>query len=135
MSNYRKYLGWLFALLGLLVAVNAAADPSLVQLSTAGNGVYNITGVREFDWQSSGDLVVVDALPTPATANGVAVNTFPAWAALAVPGDTITFNIHLHARLNAMIDSAGGNVSPPTLSRDGATCLAGGGCFEITAAG
>jgi hypothetical protein len=125
----------LAVLIGLFMAGTAVADLSLVKLSTAGNGTYDITGVREFDWQSSGDLVVVDALPVPAVANGQVVNTFAAWAAAAVPGDTVTFNIHLHARLNAMIDPNGGDVSPPTLSKDGATCQAGAGCFEITAAG
>jgi hypothetical protein len=62
------------------------------------------------------------------------VTTFAAWAAAAVPGDSVTFNIHFHARLNAMIDSSGGNSAPLTMSLNGATCLAGSGCFEITAA-
>jgi hypothetical protein len=119
----------------VLMVSHAAADPSLVKVSTAGNGIYDINGVNELDWQSSGDLVVVDALPIAATANGQAVITFSAWAATAVPGDTVTFNIHLHARMNAMLDNNGANISPATLSKDGATCQAGGGCFEITAAG
>lgn len=135
MFKNNRWMNLLFALLLALVAGSAIAEQSLVKLSTAGNGFYDLTGVREFDWQSSGDLVVVDALPAPAVANGQVVNTFSAWAATAVVGDTVTFNIHLHARLNAMIDSQGGNISPATLSKDGATCQAGAGCFEITAAG
>lgn len=111
-----------------------AEFPTDVQFSTGGNGTYNVTGINEFDWQSSGDLAVVDALPVNAIANGQTVTTFSAWVAGAVVGDTVIINIHGHARLNAMLDSQGGNISPPTLSKNGATCDAGSGCFEITVA-
>ena len=116
-------------------AVTAKADtPSLVKYSTAGNGNYNIVGIAEFDWQPSGDLVIRNALPGAGSiANKVLRTTFAAWAAAAVVGDTVTFNIHTHARLNDMLNTAGGSVAPRSLSKDGATCLSGP-CFEITIA-
>lgn len=121
-------------MLGTASPFTYAEFPTNVQFSSAGNGTYNVTNINEFDWQSSGDLVVVNALPTTATAGGATVSTFLAWATGAVVGDTVIVNVHGHARLNAMLDSNGGNVAPPTLSKDGATCTAGTGCYEITAA-
>lgn len=125
---------FVFYLLIALGAVTARADPSLVQFSTAGNGVYNVKGIVQFDWQSSGDLVIVDKLPgSGSTAGGSIWTTFAAWAANAVVGDVVDFNIHTHARLNDMLDGNGGSVAPTSLSRDGATCF-GPPCFEITVA-
>ena len=133
----KRRLAAIFTALALLGAGQASANPSLVKFSTNGTGSYNITQIQQFDWQSSGDLVIVDALPVPAKAggpNGQTVTTFTAWNAAAITGDTITFNLHAHARLNAMLGTGGGDISPLTLSKDGATCLAGSGCFEITSA-
>lgn len=107
----------------------AMADPSLVKLSTSGNATYDITGVQQIDWQSSGDLVVVNKLPFPA-ANGK--TTFSTWIAAAQPGDTVTFNVNFHARMNDLLDSGGGSVAPDTLSKNGVSCIAGSGCFEVT---
>lgn len=121
-------------LLIALGALNVRADPSLVKFSTTGSGVYNVTGINEFDWQSSGDLVIVNALPVPATANGTQVTLFSQWAAAAVLGDRVTFTVHAHARMNDMLNNAGGSIAPNTLSKDGATCFAGPPCFEVTIA-
>lgn len=113
--------------------ITAWAAPSLVKISTAGNTVFNITGISEIDWQSSGDLIVVNQLPVAAKANGVSVTLFSAWAASAVVGDTVTFSFHAHARANDMLGTSGGSVAPNSLSRNGATCLAPP-CFEVTIA-
>lgn len=125
----------LFSIFVAIGAVTAKADtPSLVKYSTSGNGTYNVVGIQEFDWQSSGDLVIRNALPgAGSVANGVLKTTFAAWAAAAVVNDTVTFKVHSHARLNDMLNSAGGSVAPLSLSKDGATCLSGP-CFEITIA-
>ena len=113
---------------------NVIADPSSVKYSTTGSGVFDVFSINEFDWQSSGDMVAVNVLPFPAIANGTAYNTFSAWYANAVANDTITFNLHAHARLNDMLTPAGGSTRPTTLSLNGSTCFAGANCFEITTA-
>jgi len=133
--NYLKPLLAALTAASLLTAgASAIADPTEVKLSTTGNGVFDVYTINEFDWQSSGDLLAVNALPFPALANGTAYSTFSSWYTNAVPGDTVTFNLHAHARLNDMISPAGGSVRPSTLSRNGATCDAGANCFEITTA-
>src|SRR5574337_348878 len=72
-----------------------AGFETLVQFSTTGTGDgvtngaaggYNITGIQQFDWQSSGDLVIVDNLTgsgSTYTSGGVQVLTdsFATWAA------------------------------------------------------
>lgn len=116
-----------------MMSGTALAEPSLVKFSSAGNGSYDVEQIQEFDWQSSGDLIVVDKLPVPVTVNGKTFTTFTTWAAAATPGDTVTFNVHYHARLNAMLSNEGGNIAPLSLSKNGATCAAGD-CFEVTVA-
>jgi hypothetical protein len=133
--KYRKPLLAALAAASLLTAGSPAiADPTEVKYSTAGNGAYDVFMINEFDWQSSGDLLVENALPIPAIANGASYTNFANWYTNAIPGDTVTFNFHAHARLNDMLSPSGGSVRPATLSRDGATCLAGASCFEVTTA-
>lgn len=133
--NYFKPLIAACAIAGLVsFGPTALAEPAEVKFSTAGNGAYDVHMINEFDWQSSGDLLVENVLPVPAIANGVTYNTFSGWYANAVPGDTITFKIHAHARLNDMLSPSGGSVRPATLSRNGSTCDAGSNCFEVTVA-
>ena len=133
--NYRKLLFAALTAANLLAASTASmADPSEVKFSTAGNGAYDVYMINEFDWQSSGDMVVENALPVPAIANGASYNTFTSWYTNAVPGDTVTLNLHAHARLNDMLSPSGGSVRPATLSRNGSTCDAGANCFEVTTA-
>ena len=113
----------------------ALAEPTNVKFSTAGNGTYDVSGINEFDWQSSGDLAVVDALPGGGSyANGTLYTTFSGWAANAVIGDTVTVAVHAHARLNDMLSVGGSSVRPPSLSRNGLDCDQGFGCFEVTVA-
>lgn len=121
----------------------AHADPSTVKFDPTGTGSFGgssgINGIQQFDWQSSGDLLIQNTLPAGSTntcANclGGVATTFGQWAAFAAVGDIITFNIHAHARLNAMLSSGGANIAPPTLSKNGSTCLVPSNCFEITAA-
>lgn len=117
---------------------------TLVQFSTDGTGTgvdgsYNVTGVNEFDWQSSGDLVIPDNLPgTGSVAGGVLYDSFTLWSQNAVVGDTLTFDIHAHSLLHDMLNSGGSSVAPPNLSVDGGLTNIGGAacdgtnCFEIT---
>jgi hypothetical protein len=123
------------ALLAMVAAPAANAIPTDVQFSTTGTGVYDVTGINEFDWQSSGDLGIRDVLPAPASCTNCAggtATTFSEWAAGAVVGDSVTFTIDGHARLNDMLNNAGGSVAPATLDTDGAAT--GDLGFEITAA-
>lgn len=132
--KYGKSLLAALAAACLMAGPAAFADPTEVKFSTAGNGTYDVYTINEFDWQSTGDLVVENALPFAATASGAPYTTFSNWYSHAVPGDTVTVNFHAHARLNDMLSPAGGSIRPATLSRNGATCDAGAGCFEVTAA-
>ena len=123
------------AMLALGAAPAAMAIDTNVQYSTTGTGVYDVMGINEFDWQSSGDIAIRDALPMAAACTlcaGGSATTFSAWAAGAAPGDSVTFRIEGHARLNDMIAPAGGSVAPATLDTNGAAM--GDAGFEITAA-
>ncbi|CAI10212.1 flocculation-associated PEP-CTERM protein PepA [Aromatoleum aromaticum] len=129
-------------LAAMAMSPQAQAIDTLVQFSTTGvgdgvtdgaAGGYDVVGINEFDWQSSGDLVILDNLTgTGSTANGALTDSFATWAGAAVVGDTVTFEIQGQARLNDMTDNGGGSVAPPTLDTNGA---AGGDAgFEITVA-
>lgn len=128
--------GAIFAALFATTTIYAEDPETTVKFDPKGTANYTILDIQRFDWQSSGDLVIVNALPKPSIANGVEVGTFQAWAATAVPGDTVQFLVHAHARLNDFLSSAGGGIPVSTLSRNGSSCLAGSGgaCFEVTAA-
>jgi len=134
------------ALLALGTVPAANAIDTLVQFSTTGTGTgldgsYDVTGINEFDWQSSGDLVIDNTLPSTQTINGVDCTTLSCYFAnsSADGSDSITFDSYAHARLNDMLDNGGGSVAPTTLSTDGGSTVIGGGacgigCFEITGA-
>jgi hypothetical protein len=112
---------------------SGAAAAAQVQLDPTASGAYSITGIREFDWQSSGDLVIANQLPgTGSVANGVTYTTFTAWTAHAVVGDQISFRGYTQARVNDFLNTAGNGVTVPTLSKNGGTCAAGSNCFELT---
>src|SRR5687768_12423723 len=122
------------AMLALGAAPAAMAIDTNVQFSTTGTGVYDVMGINEFDWQSSGDLAIRDALPMAASCTlcaGGTATTFSAWAAGAAPGDSVTFSIEGHARLNDMLSQGGGSVAPATLDTNGS--VSGDAGFEITA--
>lgn len=116
-------------------AAPARAIDTNVQFSTTGTGVYDVLAINEFDWQSSGDLAIRDALPAPASCTncvGGTATTFSAWAAGAAVGDSVTFRIEGHARLNDMLANGGGSIAPATLDTNGT--VGGDAGFEITAA-
>lgn len=115
----------------LASATAAQALPTLVQWDPTGGGAYTTTGISEFDWQSSGDLLIKDALPTPANAGALTVSSFAAWAAAAVVGDTVSFQIYAQARLNDMLDVDGGSIKPSALDTNG-SASGGGTGYEIT---
>lgn len=142
MNLFKKtILAGCMATLGLLAAPAANAIPTNVQLNTDGIAGYDVVGINQFDWQSSGDLGITNALPGGgSTAGGVNRTTFSAWAANAVVGDTVTFTINAQARLNDLLSSGGTGIAPANLDRNGAvngcslnvTCV--GTPFEITSA-
>lgn len=131
-----------------LTSVPAFAFDTLVQFSSDATGAgvdgpsspgYDVVDINEFDWQSSGDLVIHNDLTGAGSiANGALTDSFAVWAATAVVGDTVLFDGDIHARLNDMLDNGGGSVAPNTLSTDGGLTSLGGacgaGCFEITGA-
>lgn len=130
-------------LAAMALSTQAHAIDTLVQFSTDGTGDgvtngpaspgYDVVGINEFDWQSSGDLVILDNLTgAGSTANGALTDSFATWAATAVVGDTVTFDLQGQARLNDMTDSGGGSVAPGTLDTDGSAT--GDAGFEITVA-
>jgi hypothetical protein len=118
------------AVFGLGLATSAHAVDTLVQLNYDGAVGYDLGGINEFDWQSSGDLVILDELVGGgSTANGTNYTSFLAWAVNAVVGDTVTFALNAQARLNDLLDNLGNSIAPPELNSTGS-----GGGFEITAA-
>jgi len=138
-----KKLASTAAVLGAMMAFGATpalAAETLVQFSTAGTGVYDVTGIQSFDWQSSGDLAIRDALPspqfyTPSATPGCTLGvttSFSNWAFCAKIGDNITYNVDGHARLGDMLNAAAEGIRPPTLDTNGSTTPNPG--FEITAA-
>lgn len=114
-----------------------------VQLSTTENAVYDVTGINEFDWQSSGDLVIEDLLTAGNAIVGGAVTGITSFADWVVAANldglangfgtsTVTYNLYGQARLNDMLDVDGGGIAPATLDTNGTT--GGDAGFEITAA-
>lgn len=108
----------------------AYAIPTEIQFSTTGSGTgldgsYDVVGVNEFDWQSSGDLNIQSGI----TVNGVAT-TLAAYfgGGLAALNDTVVFNINAQGRLNDMLTSGGASVAPLSLSADGGAT----GAWEAT---
>lgn len=97
-----------------------------------------IRGIQRFDWQSTGDLVMIDQFPDPVPVNGVQcpgvsyVSTLAEWTRCAGVGDSAVLYFHAHARLNDFLNARGARISAPNLSRNGSTCLTGP-CFEVSA--
>lgn len=116
------------ALFGLAVAAApAAAVPTFVQFDPTGTGNFAgptaVTGISSFDWQDTGSVVIENGLVT--SSNGA--TTLDSFFATAVTGDTLSFQIYAHARLNGF---SGGTPSPaPGLATEGA----GSGTYEVTA--
>jgi len=135
----------MFVSLALLLQLSSikpgfALVDTLVQFDPEGAGNYTITGIHEFDWQSTGDLVIVNVLPFAQACGAGTCTTFSDWAANAVDGDSVVFDSYFQARLNSILDNSGSTIASTTLSVDGGTTNTGGdtcganNCFEITAA-
>lgn len=105
---------------------------ALVKFSTLGNGQYDVLGVRTLDWQETGDLGVEDLIPVPANCGGY--QSFVQWAVNAVKDDECSFNVYAHGRLAGFINKSSRAITVRTLSKNGGTCPAGGGCIEVAAA-
>ncbi|MDI6789338.1 MAG: PEP-CTERM sorting domain-containing protein [Thermodesulfobacteriota bacterium] len=128
MKNYLLKSVVLVALLFATLVISPAAHavPTLVQFDPAGGGSYSILGIQEFDWQSSGNLVVEQVLVS--SSNGA--TTLGGFFALGPTSgvDTLTMDIHAHARLNDFLDINGASIVASGLSRDGGTT----GSWEVT---
>lgn len=127
----RTALAGCLAAAGLLAATAVQAIPTNVQLNWNGVVGFDTTGINQFDWQSSGDLVIRNVLPGSFACGLGTCTTFSAWAGAATVGQSVTFGFEAQARLNDLLNSAGGSVAPGALNTTG--ILANGG-FEITAA-
>jgi len=112
----------------------AYAIDTNVQFSTDGSGTYDVTGINEFDWQSSGDLGIQSAITV--TSGGVTTQTTLAayfGGGLAATNDIVVFDINAQARLNDMLGLGGGTVAPSTLDANGLDGTPADAGFEITA--
>ena len=96
------FIGLLFA--ALVISSAAHATPTLVQLDPGGNSSYSIMGIQEFDWASSGNLVVEDTLASSSTGATTLAGFF---AGNPTDGATLTMDIHAHAFLGSFLDSGG----------------------------
>ena len=141
--SLRKFSITSSLVLGLMAALPAQALDTLVQFSSDGTGDgttdgstdpgYDMIGIRTFDWQDTGNLVIEDTLVNSSTGATTLEEFFT--SPLAV-GDTLSFTIHAQTRLNDMTDSVNGSVldsGRPTLDTDGSGSVSNGD-YEITAA-
>jgi len=117
------FVGLLFA--ALVISPAAHAVPTLVQFDPTASSNYTIKGIHEFDWQSSGSLVIEDILVSSSTSATTLAGFF---AGSPVDGvDTLSMNIHAHARLNDFVDVWGAGITALGLSTNGST-----GNYEVT---
>lgn len=114
--------------LGLALAFSAPsyAIDTNVQFSTAGNGIYDVTGISAFDWNSDASAVIDNDVVS--SSNGA--TTLSGFFGSAVAGDSVVFNLYAEARLVNFNDSTPNPVT--TLDQDGADN--GDAGFEVTAA-
>ena len=119
------FIGLLFA--ALVISPAAHAIPTLVQFDPTAATNYTIKGIQEFDWQSSGNVVVEQALASSSTGATTLAGFFTSSPISGV--STLTMNIHGHARLNDFLNTGGTSISAPGLSTDGGTT----GNWEVTA--
>lgn len=97
------FVGLLLA--ALVISPSAHAIPTLVQFDPTASSTYSITDIHEFDWASSGNLVIEQDLVWSST-GATTLAGFFADPNLA-DGDTLTMDIHAHAYLGSFIDSNG----------------------------
>ena len=134
MTQFKPLAAAIGAMMLLGTSASAYAMSTDVMYSTTGVGSgtsslgYDVLGINEFDWQSSGDLTIQSAI----TVNGGAT-TLAAYfgtPGLAATGDIVTFDFHAQARLNDMLLPGGGSIAPATLDASGT--VGGNSGFEIT---
>jgi len=133
MTQFKPLAAAIGAMMILGTSASAYAISTNVMYSTTGAGSgtsslgYDVLGINEFDWQSSGDLTIQSAI----IVNGAAT-TLSAYFGTpgAATGDVVTFDIHAQARLNDMLLSGGGSIAPATLDANGS--VGGNAGFEIT---
>lgn len=111
------FVGLLFA--ALVISPAAHAIPTLVQFDPTASSTYTIQGIHEFDWQSSGSLVVEDVLVSSSTSDTTLAGFFAGTPQSGV--DTLSMNIHAQARLNDFVGIGGGSVAAPGLVTDGSS--------------
>lgn len=99
-------------LMALVISPSAHAVPTLVQFDPTGAGAYSITGIHEFDWASSGNLVIEQWLVSSST-GALTLAGFFADPNLT-NGDTLTMDIHAHAYLGSFIDADGDIITATT---------------------
>jgi hypothetical protein len=121
----RKMRNVLMAFMFTLFLVSTASA-TLVQFSTAGNGIYDITGIASFDWDNLGSAVVEQTLVD--SSNGA--TTLNGFFATANAGDTLTFKLHAQDRLTDFRSSTG-TLPNNGLDTDGSGPNAG--TYEVTA--
>ena len=102
------FVGLLFA--ALVISPAAYAIPTLVQFDSTGSGNYNITGIHEFDWASSGNLVIEQTLVSSSTDAATLDDFFN--VSNPADGDTLTMNFHAHTYLGSFLDVNGDIISP-----------------------
>ena len=119
------FIGLLFA--ALVISPAAHAIPTLVQFDPTATSTYTIKGIQEFDWQSSGNVVIEDALVTSSTGATTLDGFFTGPLTSGV--STLEMNIHGHARLNDFLNTGGTSIIAAGLSRDGGAT----GSWEVTA--
>lgn len=98
------FVGLLFAALVISPAAYAVSIPTLVQFDTTATGNYNITGIHEFDWASSGNLVIEETLVS--SSNG-ATTLAEFFTGNPQDGDTLTMDFHAHTHLGSFLDVYG----------------------------
>lgn len=121
----RRFITLCIILTTLVFIPGAYAFDTLVQFDPTGTGTYSILGINEFDWSSSGDIVIEQQIVSSSVAGATTINEFLAGA---VTGDTLTFSIHGHARLTDFLDNGGASLPSPGLSADGGAT----GTYEVT---
>lgn len=131
MGSYSSKTLFNIGALGILGLALTFSTPSHaidtdVQFSSAGNGVYDITGISAFDWNSDASAVIDNDVVS--SSNGA--TTLSNFFATAVAGDSVVFNLYAEARLVNFNDSTPNPVT--TLDQDGA--VNGDAGFEVTAA-
>lgn len=96
----------------LMMSPAVHAIPTLVQFDPTGSSNYTIQGIHEFDWASSGNLVIEQGLVS--SSNGA--TTLSGFFVSPTDGDTLTMDIHAHVYLGSFLDGMGDIISASGLN-------------------